>query len=101
MKTRREPPSSPDTQSKYHVGDKILNNVSKGVQTRRRVCFFCQHTSFVSSIEPMKANEALQDPNRLIVVQQELDNFSHIKVWMLMESCDPKQHIIIGTCGSS
>jgi hypothetical protein len=49
----------------------------------------------------MKANEALQDPNRLIVVQQELDNFSHIKVWMLMESCDPKQHIIIGTCGSS
>jgi hypothetical protein len=63
--------------------------------------FFCQHTSFVSSIEPMKANEALQDPNRLIVVQQELDNFSHIKVWMLMESCDPKQHIIIGTCGSS
>ena len=36
-------------------------NISRGVQTRSRLTSFCEHFSFVSSIEPKKIDEALID----------------------------------------
>jgi hypothetical protein len=40
--------------------DQILGDSNKGVTTRLRLANFCEHYSFVSSIEPFRVEEALQ-----------------------------------------
>jgi hypothetical protein len=45
-----------------HPVDQILGDISKGVTTRAHIANFCEHYSFVSSIEPLRVEEALQDP---------------------------------------
>ena len=40
-----------------HPLDTIIGNISRGVQTRSKLAFFCEHFSFVSSIEPKKIDE--------------------------------------------
>ena len=44
-----------------HPLDTIICNISRGVQTRSRLASFCEHFSFVSSIESKKIGEALKD----------------------------------------
>jgi hypothetical protein len=44
---------------KHHPVDQILGDISKGVTTRSRLSNFCEHYSFVSSIEPFRVDEAL------------------------------------------
>jgi hypothetical protein len=39
--------------------DQILGDIGKGVTTRSRLANFCEHYSFVSSIEPSRVEEAL------------------------------------------
>jgi hypothetical protein len=46
-----------------HPVDQILGDISKGVTTRSRLVNFCEHYSFVSSIEPFRVEEALLDPD--------------------------------------
>jgi hypothetical protein len=43
--------------------DQILGDISKGVTARSGVANFCEHYLFVSSIEPFRVEEALQDPD--------------------------------------
>jgi hypothetical protein len=45
-----------------HPVDSILGDIQKGVTTRSRVAHFCEHYSFVSSIEPYRIEDALRDP---------------------------------------
>ena len=40
-----------------HLVDTIIGDISRGVQTRSRVASFCEHFSFVSSIETKKIDE--------------------------------------------
>jgi hypothetical protein len=47
--------------AKDHHLDSIIIDISRGVQTRSRLVSFCEHFSFVSSIEPKKIDEALKD----------------------------------------
>jgi hypothetical protein len=47
------------TIQRNHQMDHILGDISKGVSTRSRLANFCEHYSFVSSIEPFKVEEAL------------------------------------------
>jgi hypothetical protein len=42
-----------------HPVDQILGDISKGVTTCSRLANFCEHYSFVSSIEPFRVEEAL------------------------------------------
>jgi hypothetical protein len=42
-----------------HPVDQILGDISKGVTTRSCLANFCEHYSFVSSIEPFRVEEAL------------------------------------------
>jgi hypothetical protein len=42
-----------------HPVNTILGDIDKGVTTRSRVAHFCEHYSFVSSIEPHRVEEAL------------------------------------------
>jgi hypothetical protein len=50
----------------------ILDDIQKGVTTRSRVAHFCEHYSFVSSIEPHRVEEALQDSDWVVAMQEEL-----------------------------
>jgi hypothetical protein len=56
-----------------------MGDISKGVQTRSRDASFCQHCSFVSLHEPKRVDEALDDPDWVISMQEELNNFTIIK----------------------
>jgi hypothetical protein len=58
-----------------HPVDQILGDISKGVTTRSRLANYCEHYSFVSSIEPFRVEEALQDPDWVLAMQEELNNF--------------------------
>jgi hypothetical protein len=60
-------PHSSDDQKTSPV-DQILGDISKGVTTRSRLATFCEHYSFVSSIEPFMVEEALQDPNWVLAM---------------------------------
>ena len=51
-----------------------------------------EYYSFVSSLEPLKVDEALDDPDWVMVMQEELNNFTWNEVWSLVER--PKQNVI-------
>jgi hypothetical protein len=58
----------------------ILGDIHKGVTTRSRVAHFCEHYSFVSSIEPYRIEDALRDPDWVVATQEELNNFTRNEV---------------------
>jgi hypothetical protein len=75
-----------------HPVDNILDDIEKGVTTRSRVANFCEHYSFVSSFEPFKVEDALRDPDWVVSMQEELNNFKCNEVWSLVER--PKQNVV-------
>jgi hypothetical protein len=94
-----EAPQGPPTQvratiQRHHPVDQILGDISKGVTTRSRLANFCEYYSFVSSIEPFRVEETLQDPDYVLAMQEELNNFKRNEVWSLVPH--PKQKI----CGN-
>ena len=79
-----------------HSTDNILGSISKGVTTRKRLENFCEHHSFVSCIEPLKVEEALDDPDWVEAMHEELNNFTRNKVCSLVAR--PKEnHNVTGT----
>jgi hypothetical protein len=58
----------------------ILGDIHKGVTTRSRVAHFCEHYSFVSSIEPYRVEDALRDSDWVLAMQEELNNFTRNEV---------------------
>jgi hypothetical protein len=77
---------------KEHPVDNILGSITKGVTTRSRLATFCEHYSFVSSLEPLKVEEALDDPDWVMAMEEELNNFTRNEVWSFVER--PKQNVI-------
>ena len=75
--------------------DTIIGDISRGVQTRSRLASFYEHFSFVSSIEPKKIDEALNDVDWVNAMHAELNNFTRNQVWELVERS--KDHNVIGT----
>jgi hypothetical protein len=80
------------TIQKNHPVDQILGDISKGVTTRSRLVNFCEHYSFVSSIEPFRVEEALLDPDSVLAMQEELNNFKRNEDWTLVPR--PKQNVV-------
>ena len=78
--------------------EQIYNDIQTGRITRSKTCLanFCEHYSFISSIEPMKVEEALEDPDWINAMHEELHNFERNQVWTLVEKPD-NNHNIIGT----
>jgi hypothetical protein len=70
----------------------ILGDIQKGVTTRSRVAHFCEHYSFVSSIEPHRVEEALQDSDWVMAMQEEINNFTRNEVWHLVPC--PNQNVV-------
>jgi hypothetical protein len=92
-----EAPRAPPTQvramiQRHHPVDQILGDISKGVTTRSWLANFCEHYSFVSSIEPFRVEEALQDPDWVLAMQEEHNNFKRNEVWSLEPR--PKQNVV-------
>jgi hypothetical protein len=63
-----------------HPVNSILGDIHKGVTTRSRVAHFCEHYSFVSSIEPYRVEDALRDSDWVLAMQEELTNFTRNEV---------------------
>jgi hypothetical protein len=53
-----------------HPVNNILGTIEKGVTTRSRVATFCEHYSSVSSFEPFEVEDALQDLNWVVIMEQ-------------------------------
>jgi hypothetical protein len=75
-----------------HPIDNILGSIQRGVTTRSRLSNFCAFYSFVSSLEPLGVEQALEDPNWIIAMEEELNSFKRNEVWELVPR--PKQNVI-------
>jgi hypothetical protein len=75
-----------------HPVNSILGDIHKGVTTRSRVAHFCEHYSFVSSIEPYRVEDALRDSGWVLAMQEELNNFTRNEVWHLVPR--PNQNVV-------
>jgi hypothetical protein len=75
-----------------HPINSIICDIHKGVTTRSRVAHFCEHYSFVSSIEPYRVEDALRDSDWVLAMQEELNNFTRNEVWHLVPR--PNQNVV-------
>jgi hypothetical protein len=75
-----------------HPVNNILGDIMKEVTTRSCVATFCQRYLFVSSLEPFKIEDALCDPDWVVSMQEELNNFKRNEVWSLVERL--KQNVV-------
>jgi len=53
-----------------HPVDNILGSIQRGVMTRSRIANFCEFYSFVSSLEPLKVEDALSDLDWVMAMQE-------------------------------
>jgi hypothetical protein len=72
-KEEEEVPHASSTQvhtniQRDHLVDQILGDISKGVTMRSRIAIFCENYFFVSSIEPFRVEEALQDSDWVLAM---------------------------------
>jgi hypothetical protein len=61
----------------------------------QKLTSFVEHHSFVSCLEPKNVEEALQDPDWVNAIYEELNNFTRNQVWTLEKH--PKGARVIGT----
>ncbi|KAI3664947.1 hypothetical protein L6452_43560 [Arctium lappa] len=81
--------------TKEHPLSQIIGDPSKSVQTRSTSMNMCMHDSFLSKFEPTRVSEALADPEWVISMQEELNQFDALQVWRLVPK--PQGKTIIGT----
>jgi hypothetical protein len=75
-----------------HPVNSILGDIHKGLTTRSRVAHFCEHYSFVSSIEPYRVEDALRNSECVLEMQEELNNFTRNEVWHFAPR--PNQNVV-------
>ncbi|XP_021741922.1 uncharacterized protein LOC110708121 [Chenopodium quinoa] len=68
---------------KSHPLDKIISDLCKGTQTRSQMRNFCAFNAFLSTLEPRNLKEALEDPDWIIAMQEEVNEFKRNQVWHL------------------
>ncbi|CAH9116305.1 unnamed protein product [Cuscuta europaea] len=81
--------------TRAHPPDLILGNPSSGVCTRSATENECLFSFFLSQTEPTHVTEALADPDWIIAMQEEINQFERLKVWSLVPR--PPGKSIIGT----
>src|SRR5438105_14150773 len=78
-----------------HPSDLIIGNPSQGVKTHSQYhASFCKHVAFVSCVEPKNVDDALQEGDWVMAMQEELNNFTRNEVWELLER--PKGKNVFG-----
>ena len=84
--------------SRDHPIEQIFDEIQteRTTRSKTRLANFCEHYSFISSIEPMKVEEALEDPDWINDTHEELHNFERNQVWTLVQK-PVEKHNVIGT----
>ncbi|XP_075106756.1 uncharacterized protein LOC142179781 [Nicotiana tabacum] len=85
----------PQKHQSSHPLENINSDPNARVQTRSSLRNLCVLTAFLSQVEPKTITEALKDPNWIIAMQEELNQFERSKVWHLVQK--PKNRTVIGT----
>nr|GEY33939.1 hypothetical protein [Tanacetum cinerariifolium] len=67
--------------TKDHTLHKIIGDPKSSVRTRGQLANSCLFSCFLSFIEPANVDEALRDADWVSAMQEELDQFSRLKVW--------------------
>ena len=75
-----------------HPVDNILGSIRRGVTIRSCLQNFCGFYSFFSSLEPIRVEQALEDLDWVLAMQDELNSFTRNEVSELVER--PKQNVI-------
>ena len=70
--------------SRDHPFELIIGDLDVGVRTRSATQNECMYYVFLSKMEPKKIEEALTDPDWVVAMQEELNQFEHQKVWKLV-----------------
>nr|GFB51978.1 retrovirus-related Pol polyprotein from transposon TNT 1-94 [Tanacetum cinerariifolium] len=70
--------------TKDHPLHKIIGDPKSSVRTRGQLANSCLFSCLLSSIEPANVAEALRDADWVSAMQEELDQFSRLKVWRLV-----------------
>nr|GEZ03869.1 hypothetical protein [Tanacetum cinerariifolium] len=81
--------------NKDHPLHKIIGDPKSSVRTKGQLTNSCLFSSLLSSIEPANVAEALRDTDWVSAMQEELDQFSRLKVWRLVPR--PEGNTIIKT----
>ena len=66
--------------TKSHPFELIIGDANEGVKTRSATQNECLYSSFLSQEEPKKVEDALQDPDWVLAMQEELNQFERNKV---------------------
>ena len=67
-----------------HPFELIIGDLEAGVRSRSATQKECLYFVFLSKMEPKKIEEALTDPDWVVAMQEELNQFEHQKVWKLV-----------------
>ena len=78
-----------------HPKELIIGDLSEKVRTRSSSKLLIDNFALVSLIEPKNVNDALQDENWILAMQEELNQFERNEVWTLVDR--PQNYPIIGT----
>nr|GEW71706.1 retrovirus-related Pol polyprotein from transposon TNT 1-94 [Tanacetum cinerariifolium] len=81
--------------TKDHPLHKIIGDPKSSVRTRGQLTNSCLFACLLSSIEPANVTEALKDADWVIAMQEELDQFTRLKVWRLVSK--PERKTVIKT----
>ena len=81
--------------SRDHPFELIIGDPEAGVRTRSATQNECLYSVFLSKMEPKKIEEALTDPDWVVAMQEELNQFEHQKVWKLVPR--PQNRKVIDT----
>ena len=69
--------------------DNIIGQIKKGVSTRRSMANYCNHTTYVSKVEPNSILDALKDEHWTTTMHEELNQFVRNDVWSLVPNVEP------------
>ncbi|KAJ1704622.1 hypothetical protein LUZ63_004403 [Rhynchospora breviuscula] len=78
-----------------HPLSNVIGDPREGVRTRSGLNQMVGHCAFVSQLEPKSFKEANVDPNWIVAMQEELNQFERNQVWELVSLPSGKQ--VIGT----
>ncbi|KAJ9536009.1 hypothetical protein OSB04_un000825 [Centaurea solstitialis] len=71
--------------TRNHPIELIIGDPTSSVKTRAATANECNFSVFLTDIEPTRVSDALQDSDWVTAMQEELNQFSALKVWRLVK----------------
>ena len=83
-----------DFELKNHTLEAVIGDLNRSVTTRGQLASFSEHQAHISMVKPKKVFEALEDPNWLEAMHDELNNFKCNNVCQLVEKPKDCKNVI-------